>query len=122
MYYFLHHSQISMLYMNSLQHSPALSFPTSFRCCLYNVLLSIKNSPTADHTAYTTEETIDFFNAIKVERSLRGFKWWILHSLQEYADVDERAATQVSLDKATRLDDSLNRSLEVALATQGGIP
>ena len=54
----------------------------------------------------TTEEAIDFltfFNTIIVERCLRGFKWWILHSLQEYADVDERAATQVSLDKATRL-------------------
>jgi hypothetical protein len=73
----------------------------------------------------TTEEAIDFltfFNTIIVERCLRGFKWWILHSLQEYADVDERAATQVSLDKATRLDDSLNRALEVALATQGGVP
>jgi hypothetical protein len=31
----------------------------------------------------TTEEAIDFFNTFKVERSFRGFKWWILHSLEE---------------------------------------
>jgi len=65
-----------------------------------------------------TEEAMTFIDAIKAECQSR---WWIQQALDEFLNDEAREAANLALNRSIRLDQALERNLEAALATHGGV-
>jgi hypothetical protein len=68
-----------------------------------------------------TEDAVKFIDAIKAECQSRGFSWWSQLVLDDFPSVEAREAANRALNRSIRLDQALERNLEAALATHGGV-
>jgi hypothetical protein len=78
-------------------------------------------SPMTTIKVNCTENAVKFIDAIKAECQSRGFSWWSQLVLDDFPSVEAREAANRALNRSIRLDQALERNLEAALTTHGGV-